>query len=66
MIVKINGKDEIIETRLNLIELIKNKNLLPERIVIEYNLRVTRKTEWQEIILQEGDNIEIISFMGGG
>lgn len=66
MIIKINGKDEAIDSKLNLAELIKNKNLFPERIVVEYNLRVTRKDEWQKIILNEGDNIEIISFMGGG
>ncbi len=66
MIIKVNGKDEVIDSKLNLVELIKNKNLLPERIVVEYNLRVTRKEEWQKIILDEGDNIEIISFMGGG
>ncbi len=66
MIVKINGKNEVIDTKLNLAELIKNKNLLPERIVIEHNLRVARKEQWQEIILHEGDNIEIISFLGGG
>ena len=66
MIIKINGKDEIIEAELNLEQLIKNKNLLPERIVIEHNLRVTRKEDWKKINLNEGDNIEIISFMGGG
>ncbi len=66
MIIKINGKDEVIDSKLNLAELIKNKNLLPERIVVEHNLRITRKEEWQKIILDEGDNIEIISFMGGG
>lgn len=66
MIIKINGKDEVIDSELNLAELIKNKNLLPERIVVEHNLRIARKEEWQKIILQEGDNIEIISFMGGG
>ncbi len=66
MIIKINGKDEVIETKINLAELITNKKLSPERIVIEHNLRVTRKEEWGKINLNEGDNIEIISFMGGG
>ncbi len=66
MIIKINGKDEAVDSKLNLAELIKNKSLLPERIVVEHNLRIVRKEQWQKVILQEGDNIEIISFMGGG
>lgn len=66
MIIKINGKDEVVDAKLNLAQLVTNKNLLPERIVVEHNLRVTRKEQWQKTILQEGDTIEIISFMGGG
>jgi thiamine-phosphate pyrophosphorylase len=66
IIIKINGKEETIETKIDLAELITNENLSPGRIVIEYNFRVLKKEEWQKIILHEGDNIEIISFLGGG
>lgn len=66
MIIKINGKDEVVDAKLNLAQLVSNKNLSSERVVIEYNLRIARKEEWLKIILHEGDTIEIISFMGGG
>nr|MBU1328013.1 sulfur carrier protein ThiS [Candidatus Omnitrophota bacterium] len=66
MIVKINGKDETVEKKLNLAELVAVKKLSPEKIVMEYNLRIVPKDEWRDVILQENDHIEIISFVGGG
>ncbi|OGW80064.1 MAG: thiamine biosynthesis protein ThiS [Omnitrophica bacterium RIFCSPLOWO2_12_FULL_44_17] len=66
MVIKINGKNENVEEALNLWELAINKKLSPERIVIERNLRIVPKEEWKEVVLEENDQIEIISFVGGG
>jgi len=66
MVIKINGKDEMIEKKLNLAELVAAKKLSPEKIVIEYNLRIVPKDKWQNVILGESDHIEIVSFVGGG
>lgn len=66
MIIKINGKDTIVDKPVDLTDLISGKGLLPDHIVIEYNFRIVPKEEWAGIRLKENDNIEIISFVGGG
>ena len=66
MIIKINGKDETVGKKLNLAELVAAKKLSPEKIVIEYNLRIVPRDKWRNVILQESDHIEIVSFVGGG
>ena len=66
MIVRINGRDEVIERKINILELVKLKNLIGENIVIEHNLRIVPKEEWPEVNLNENDSIEIVNFMGGG
>jgi len=66
MVIKINGKDESIEGAATIGELISKKGLLPERIVIEYNYHITPKEDWHAIMLNENDNVEIVSFVGGG
>lgn len=66
MFVKINGKQEAIEKKINLLELAASKNLSPERIVIERNQRIVPKNEWKSVILEENDEIELVSFLGGG
>ncbi len=66
MFIKINGKKEEIKSKINLAELVVSKKLSAEKIVIEYNSRIVLKQEWKEVILNESDNIEIVSFVGGG
>ncbi len=66
MVIKINGKNESVDKPVNLMGLISDKGLVPERIVIEHNFRIISKDEWPSIALQENDNIEIVSFVGGG
>ena len=66
MVIKINGKEETVGASVNLRELILDKELVPDHIVIEYNLRIVPKDEWPNIKLKENDNIEIVSFVGGG
>ncbi|MDD5504622.1 MAG: sulfur carrier protein ThiS [Candidatus Omnitrophica bacterium] len=66
MRIKINGRFHEIEGAGNLPELIKIKGLSERAIVIEYNHNIIPKDKWNEIILREGDIIEIVSFVGGG
>lgn len=39
-----------------------NKSLL----VVEYNQFICRKTQWDKIRIQENDQIEIVTIVGGG
>jgi sulfur carrier protein len=67
MNVKINGQEEVLpEETLNLRELVIQRGLVPERVVIEYNFQVVLRENWPLICLQERDNVEIVSFVGGG
>ena len=38
----------------------------PQRIVIEYNGDILPREHYDRTILSDGDQLEIISFMGGG
>lgn len=66
MVIKINGKEVVIERPGNLADLICGKGLVPEHVVVEHNFKITPAGEWAGIILKDNDNIEIISFVGGG
>jgi hypothetical protein len=35
-------------------------------LAIELNKEVIRRADWQQIILKEGDRVEIVHFVGGG
>ena len=36
------------------------------RIAVEHNDRIIPKAEYDEVVLKDGDVIEIVQFMGGG
>ena len=63
--VKINGKDvEAGGKTLN--EYLQIANYDSRTIVIELNEEIVPKAQYDDTILQDGDVVEIISFMGGG
>ena len=64
--VKINGEMGELEREMSIFEMIEAKGLKPERVVIEHNRRIVPKDTWAEVFLRGGDNIEILSFVGGG
>lgn len=66
MQITLNGKISEFSKNITISELVKEKNLKPEVIVIEYNKRILKTGEWPGIILKDGDNLEIVSFVVGG
>ncbi|HKC62894.1 MAG TPA: sulfur carrier protein ThiS, partial [Pyrinomonadaceae bacterium] len=66
MLIELNGEQRDVPASITLSELIKNLSLAPERLAIELNRRVVRRNDWQQIVLTEGDRVEIVHFVGGG
>ncbi len=66
MVIRINGREETVDRPGNLADLICGKGLIPEHVVVEHNFRIRPAGEWPGITLKDDDNIEIVSFVGGG
>lgn len=64
--IKINGKQvpEAMGERLS--EYLEKSGYVPERIAVEVNYNIIPKSEYKNYIISEDDEIEIVSFMGGG
>ena len=63
--VKINGEELNIAGK-TIAEYLATTNFNPKRIAVERNGDIVPKVKYSETILQDGDNIEIVSFVGGG
>ncbi len=66
MRVQINGEPREVRAGLTLRELVAELQLPAERLAIERNRAVVRRTSWAETLISEGDLIEIVHFVGGG
>jgi thiamine biosynthesis protein ThiS len=64
--IEINGERREVSERITLKELVEHLSLAPERLAIELNHSVVRRTDWPHTPLSEGDRIEIVHFVGGG
>jgi sulfur carrier protein len=63
---KVNGRDIQVTGGITVAMLLEQKGLNPATVVVEYNRAIVRKDEWRDIVLQSGDCLEIVSFVGGG
>ena len=67
MNLKINGNIKSFDdTSMTIEGLVAQLNLLGKRIAIEKNGMIISKSEFQNITLQEGDQLEIVGAVGGG
>jgi len=62
----INGETKEIAKQFNLLELLQEFALPSERVAIELNKQVVRKKDWESILVNDADKIEIVHFVGGG
>ena len=63
---RINGQDRDVPNGLTVTALLEHLQLTSERVAVEVNAEVVRRARHPEIQLSEGDQIEIVTFVGGG
>lgn len=66
MKIKINGEIKDVDQNTNLQKLIDRYCESNKRVVAEVNGIVVQSLSWANTPLKEGDEIEIVSFVGGG
>ncbi len=66
MRVTVNGDPMELNEGTTLTDLLVQVQLKPELVVIEYNLTILRRDELAGTVLKEGDQVEIVHFVGGG
>lgn len=66
MLLIVNGKKIIGAEGITIAELVGQEGFNPEVVIIEYNGNIVRKEDWQTIVLQQEDCLEVVSFVGGG
>ncbi|MGH7198267.1 MAG: type I DNA topoisomerase, partial [Candidatus Omnitrophota bacterium] len=64
--VKLNGEKRALQTPLSLTELLAQLSIPKEKVVIELNLEIIPKDRWDAARLKDGDEVEIVHFVGGG
>ncbi len=66
MTIKLNGDPHEIPQPLSVSALLAALEIDPRRVAVEHNLTVVKKTAYDSALIREGDEVEIVNFVGGG
>jgi sulfur carrier protein len=61
-----NGETKEITPNTSLVNLIRDMNLNPDTVVAECDGRIINRDDYETLLLQEGNVLELIRFVGGG
>ncbi len=64
--VTINGERRHSASGTTLAELIADIGLDPLRVAVERNLEIVPRSTFESLIVEDGDDYEIVHFVGGG
>ena len=64
--IQVNGEHRRVRSGLSLAELAQDLGLLPEKVAIERNLEVVPRSTLGDVLVEDGDELEIVHFVGGG
>ena len=62
----VNGEEQMHNVPLTVTALLQKLNLRTEQVAVEVNLTILDRSHFPTWNLQEGDKVEILSFIGGG
>lgn len=62
----LNGQKYLISQNLTLADLIHYFGYNTSLLVVEYNHFICNKNQWNKILIQNNDKIEILTIVGGG
>ena len=66
MNLKINGQTQQQPDGINLSELLSSLSLEPRRLAVELNRRLVPRGDFSQTVLRDGDELEIVTLVGGG
>lgn len=66
MIITLNGERYELDEPISVAGLLAKLEIDPRRVAIEHNLEIIKRHTFAEVVVGEGDTLEIVNFVGGG
>ena len=66
MTIRLNGEAYDIAGPVTISALLAALNIDPRIVAVEHNVVVVKRQQYDETMIREGDEVEIVRFVGGG
>ena len=64
--IRLNGEPFELAGPLTVEQLLEQLNIEPRRVAVEHNLTIIKRERRASVLVNEGDEVEIVNFVGGG
>ena len=64
--ITVNGEHRRVAAGLTIAQLAEELGLVPEKLAVERNLEVVPRSTLGQVVVEDGDELEIVHFVGGG
>ncbi len=64
--ITVNGEHKRVNAGLSLADLATELGLIPEKVAVERNLEIVPRSTLVQVCVEDGDDLEIVTFVGGG
>ena len=66
MTIHLNGEPHDVPEQISVNRLLETLKIDPRRVAVEHNRLVVRKAAYASTVVSEGDEAEVVNFVGGG
>ncbi len=66
MQLSINGEQKTLDDGATVADIVRFFDLTPQRVAVELNEKLVRRTHYAQTRLSAGDRVEIVTLVGGG
>ena len=64
--IRVNGEPREIAAGSTLTALVEELELDPDRLAIELDRKIVKRPSWSDQVLDDGSEVELVQFVGGG
>jgi thiamine biosynthesis protein ThiS len=64
--IRVNGESLEVAGPVTISGLLANLTIDSRLVAVEHNLIVVKRDKYESVVLREGDEVEIVNFVGGG
>ncbi len=66
IMIYLNGQEKSLGSAASLSELLSHFSINPNTVVVEHNEQVISRETFKDVLIEDGDRIEVLHFVGGG
>ena len=66
MQITLTGEPFELDRPLSVVALLERLEIDARRVAVEHNLTIIRRQRFSDVIVNDGDQVEIVNFVGGG